>query len=52
MRVYMLTEIFCRLQITVELSLILNLECSTKQITEQASLWFSRLKEGISILLI
>jgi hypothetical protein len=46
------SEIFCEYTMSSDLSLILNMECSTKQFTDQASLWFSRVKEGVSVLFI
>jgi hypothetical protein len=38
-------ELFCECNITASLSLILNMECSTVHVPEEASLWFSRVKE-------
>jgi hypothetical protein len=40
-------EIFCQCKISAGLSLILNMECSSAQSSEQASSWFSRVKENI-----
>ena len=40
-------EIFCQCKISAGLSLILNMECSSAQVSEQASSWFSRVKEKI-----
>ena len=41
-------EIFCEYRISSNLSLILNMECSSAFISEEASLWFSRVRAGIS----
>ncbi|UCE40687.1 MAG: hypothetical protein JSV17_14755 [Candidatus Aminicenantes bacterium] len=40
-------EIFCQCKISAGLSLILNMECSSAQVSEQASSWFARVKEKI-----
>lgn len=39
------SEIFCEREISAGLSLILNMECSTDSISEEASSWFSQVKE-------
>jgi hypothetical protein len=40
-------EIFCECEISADLVLILNMECSSDLVSEEASLWFSRIKEKI-----
>ena len=41
-------EIFCEYRISSNLSLILNMECSSVLVSEEASSWFSRVRAGIS----
>ena len=40
-------EIFCECEIADKLSLILNMESSSVSVSDEASLWFSRIKENI-----
>jgi len=40
-------EIFCKCKISSRISLILNMECSSSSVSEEASLWFSQIKEKI-----
>lgn len=40
------SEIFCECEISAGLSLILNMECSLASISDEASSWFSRIKEN------
>jgi hypothetical protein len=42
------SEIFCECKISANLSLILNMECSSTHVSEDASLWFSRVKAEVS----
>ena len=41
------SEIFCEWEISAGLSLILNMECSSDSISDEASFWFYRIKEKI-----
>lgn len=40
-------EIFCECKISGGLSLILNMECSSDLISDEASFWFSQVKEKV-----
>jgi hypothetical protein len=42
------SEVFCEQTITADLSLILNMECSSELVSEEAFLWFGQMRAGMS----